>query len=182
MLEFIKDFDADFVLEPTPECEEGLENSSNTGGISNGSCSCGFRSFGRCGIIQDVKVLSALGVKTHAVISALTVQNENRVFSVNFRDWEEMRKEIEVLTPPRVIKVGLSAPETVKRLREMFPDSAIVWNVVLESSSGFGFQDPEEVKKFVEYADYVILNSEEAKNSANTITSSSLAGTKKATR
>jgi len=25
VLEFIKDFDADFVLEPTPECEEGLE-------------------------------------------------------------------------------------------------------------------------------------------------------------
>ncbi|AIY85691.1 thiamine-phosphate synthase family protein [Thermotoga sp. 2812B] len=123
----------------------------------------GFDPSGGAGIIQDVKVLSALGVKTHAVISALTVQNENRVFSVNFRDWEEMRKEIEVLTPPHVIKVGLSAPETVKRLREMFPDSAIVWNVVLESSSGFGFQDPEEVKKFVEYADYVILNSEEAK-------------------
>ena len=82
---------------------------------------------------------------------------------MSFRDWEEMRKEVEVLSPPKTIKIGLVLPKVVKRLKEMFPDSIIVWNVVLESSSGFKFQDPEEVKKFTKYADYVVLNSKEAR-------------------
>lgn len=123
----------------------------------------GFDPSGGAGMLQDVKILSALGIRAHGVISALTVQNEEKVFSVSFRDWEEMKREIEVLTPPRVIKVGLARPEVVKNLREMFPDSTIVWNVVLESSSGFRFQDPGEVREFTSYADYVVLNNEEAK-------------------
>ncbi|KFZ20945.1 Phosphomethylpyrimidine kinase type-1 [Thermotoga neapolitana LA10] len=123
----------------------------------------GFDPSGGAGMLQDVKILSALGIRAHGVISALTVQNEEKVFSVSFRDWEEMKREIEVLTPPRVIKVGLARPEVVKNLREMFPDSTIVWNVVLESSSGFRFQDLGEVREFTSYADYVVLNNEEAK-------------------
>ncbi|PLV59485.1 thiamine-phosphate synthase family protein [Thermotoga sp. KOL6] len=115
------------------------------------------------GIFQDIKVISALGLRAYGVVSAFTVQNEKRVFSVNFREWDVMRREIEVLPTPKVIKIGLSLPAVVKKLREMFPSSRIVWNVILSSSSGFKFLDPETVDKFTEYADYVILNSEEAR-------------------
>jgi len=124
----------------------------------------GFDPSGGAGVLQDVKVLSLLGVKSNAVISALTVQNTQAVFSVKFREWEEMREEIAVLEPPKVVKVGLARPEVVRRLKETFPNAILVWNVVLKSSSGFSFLDPKEVDGYTDWADYVILNSEEAKS------------------
>lgn len=114
------------------------------------------------GLLQDIKISSVMGIRAYGIVSAFTTQNEQRVFAVNFRKWEDIRKELEVLPAPRVIKVGLALPEVVKSLRELFPGSTIIWNVILESSSGFKFLDSEEVKKFVNYADYVVLNNEES--------------------
>ncbi|MEJ5256835.1 MAG: thiamine-phosphate synthase family protein [Fervidobacterium sp.] len=122
----------------------------------------GFDPSAGAGILQDIKSLALLGVTGSGVVSCYTVQNTEKVFSINFRKWEEIERELSVLPKPTIIKIGLISPEFVGLIRRKFPDSVIVWNVILSSSSGYFFESEDVVRENLKYADYVILNNKEA--------------------
>ncbi|MGC9797306.1 bifunctional hydroxymethylpyrimidine kinase/phosphomethylpyrimidine kinase [Fervidobacterium riparium] len=122
----------------------------------------GFDPSAGAGILQDIKSLSLLGITAFGVVSCHTVQNSERVYSVTFRKWEEIDRELSVLPEPEVVKIGLISPEFVRLIREKFPNSKIVWNIILSSSSGYFFESEEVVKEHLKYADYIILNNIEA--------------------
>ncbi len=118
---------------------------------------------GGAGFIQDVKVSAALGAKVSGTIACTTVQSTEEVKDVHFRSKEEILRELSIIEKPDVIKVGLAKPTLVPYLRDLFSDIPIVWNPILRSSSGYPFLSAKEVKGNVNYADYVVVNTEEAK-------------------
>lgn len=122
----------------------------------------GFDPSAGAGILQDIKALSLLGITANGVVSTYTVQNTHKVFSVTFRKWEEIDRELTVLEEPDYIKIGLITPEFVKLIRHKYPKAKIVWNIVLSSSSGHFFESEDEVLKNIQYADYIVLNNHEA--------------------
>lgn len=122
----------------------------------------GFDPSAGAGILQDIKALSLLGITANGVVSTYTVQNTEKVFSVTFRKWEEIDRELTVLEKPDYIKIGLITPEFVKLIRQKYPQAKIVWNIVLSSSSGHFFEAEDEVLKNLQYADYIVLNNQEA--------------------
>ncbi|WP_448376059.1 thiamine-phosphate synthase family protein [Fervidobacterium sp.] len=122
----------------------------------------GFDPSAGAGMLQDIKIFSLLGITALGVVSAYTVQNEKKVYFSKFRKWEEMEQEMSVLPQPTHIKIGLISPEFVKLIREKYPNAKIVWNIVLKSSSGYDFEPPELVIENLRYADYVVLNNQEA--------------------
>ncbi len=121
----------------------------------------GFDPSAGAGIFQDVKILALLGIKAEGVIGAYTIQNNQKVFDVKYVDFDTIEKQLEVLGVPKVIKVGLVSPTVVGKLRKKYPNAFIVWNVILESSSGYKFQDEREVLENLHYADLITLNSDE---------------------
>ncbi|WP_448535562.1 thiamine-phosphate synthase family protein [Pseudothermotoga sp.] len=122
----------------------------------------GFDPSGGAGMLQDVKILSLLGVSAMGVVSAHTVQNSSKVFSVKFRSWSDLEQELSALPKPKFVKIGLISPDHVELLRKTYPNAFLVWNIVLESSSGFKFQREEDVLRNLDSANLVVLNSEEA--------------------
>ncbi|AFG34772.1 thiamine-phosphate synthase family protein [Fervidobacterium pennivorans subsp. shakshaketiis] len=122
----------------------------------------GFDPSAGAGILQDIKSFALLGISAMGVVSAYTIQNTHKVFLARFRKWEEIDQELSVLPEPGIIKVGLISPEMLRLIREKYPSAVIVWNIVLRSSSGYDFEPPEIVKENLTYADFVILNNEEA--------------------
>jgi len=123
----------------------------------------GFDPSAGAGILQDVKSLSLLGITAMGVVSAHTVQNSNKVFSLIFRKWEEIDRELTVLPEPDFIKIGLASPEIVKLVREKFKNAKIIWNIILSSSSGYYFESEQSILDNLKFADYVVLNNDEAK-------------------
>lgn len=95
----------------------------------------GFDPSAGAGILQDIKTLSLLGITANGIVSTYTVQNAQKVFSVTFRRWEEIDRELSVLGTPEYIKIGLITPEFVKLIRQKYLKAKIVWNIVLSSSS-----------------------------------------------
>ncbi|ABR31438.1 Phosphomethylpyrimidine kinase type-1 [Thermosipho melanesiensis BI429] len=123
----------------------------------------GFDPSSGAGLIQDVGVATAMGISVYSSVSAFTKQTLEKTYSVKFRGLDEILDEIEIFHDVKVIKIGIVLPELLEKLRKMYKDSIIVWNPVLESSSGYKFLDENDVKKYINYADYVIVNSLEAK-------------------
>lgn len=123
----------------------------------------GFDPSGGAGILQDIKILSLIGLKAYGVLSSYTIQNEEKVFSIIFRKWEDIDKELSVLKEPTYIKIGVINPSFVRLIREKYPKAKIIWNVILNSSSGYLFENEKDVLNNLRYSDYIILNNEEAK-------------------
>lgn len=118
---------------------------------------------GGAGFIQDVKVSTTLGAKVSGTIACTTVQSTEEVRDVHFRDEEEILRELSIIEKPDVIKVGLAKPTLIPYLRDLFSDIPIVWNPILRSSSGYLFLTVEEVRKYLDDVDYIVVNTEEAK-------------------
>ena len=118
---------------------------------------------GGAGLLQDVMISSGLRYKSRGVVSAFTVQNEQEVKAVEYRDVELIKTEIINLPPPQVIKLGIVTPQLLEILSEIYPDILTVWNPVLQSSSGYHFLNSQQVNQYLNYADWVVVNHEEAK-------------------
>ncbi|ONN26510.1 thiamine-phosphate synthase [Thermosipho affectus] len=123
----------------------------------------GFDPSSGAGLIQDVGIATAMGMSVYSAVSAFTKQTLEKTYNVKFREISEILDEIELLEDVSVVKVGVAQPKIIKELRNLFKNSTIVWNPALESSSGFKFLDEEEVKRYMKFADYIVVNSVEAK-------------------
>jgi len=111
----------------------------------------GSDSGGGAGIQADLKVMSAFGVHGCSIITALTAQNTQGVFSSEPVSPDMLRAQFQALEtdlPPTVIKTGmLGSVETVQFLADMFQslEVPIVCDPVLKSTSGADLLDPAAV-------------------------------------
>ncbi len=122
----------------------------------------GFDPSGGAGLIQDTFIAAVLGCRPSGCVSAYTEQNTNIVNSIIFRTNDEIISEISILEKPDVIKIGICNPSLLEILSDRYKKIPLIWNPVLRSSSGYRFLDSEEVRKYINYSDWVVVNSEEA--------------------
>lgn len=107
---------------------------------------------GGAGISADIDAVGAVGAHALPVITALTVQDNDRVFAVNPVDAEVIARQAQVLMdkiPVAAVKVGivgnrenaLAIADAVMRLRERNPGLPVVLDTVLGSGNGFALTD-----------------------------------------
>ncbi len=107
---------------------------------------------GGAGISADIDAIGATGAHALPVITALTVQDNDRVYAVNPVDDSIIAQQAKVLMdkiPVAAVKIGivgnrenaLAVREAVIRLREADPALPVVLDTVLGSGQGFALTD-----------------------------------------
>ncbi|TWX58535.1 thiamine phosphate synthase [Colwellia hornerae] len=142
--------------------------------ISGSDCS------GGAGIAADIKTGHALGVEVCHLITANTVQNANRLVSINPVASEILQQQAKVLIddkPPSVIKIGLIANlEQVKWLSELlagfkakYSKIIVVFDPVGQASVGGSFSalQREDLTLLFHYVDVITPNLMEAQQLSN---------------
>jgi hydroxymethylpyrimidine kinase/phosphomethylpyrimidine kinase/thiamine-phosphate diphosphorylase len=145
--------------------------------ISGSDCS------GGAGIAADIKTGHALGVEVCHLITANTVQNANRLISINPVACEILQQQAKVLIddkPPSVIKIGLIANlEQVTWLTELlagfkanYPKISVVFDPVGQASVGGSFStlEREDLTLLFHYVDVITPNLMEAQQLSNLLT------------
>lgn len=141
-----------------------MENSCLTIGGSDPS--------GGAGIQLDLRVFDSLGLRGMSVISALTAQNDlgvHDVFFVEGRAFQAQLESVSGCSHLKGIKIGVLSQELIpilKKILEEFksknPHIPIVFDPILQSTSGFSFIDPFEIMTLFPLVDLVTPNSLEA--------------------
>lgn len=118
----------------------------------------GSDSSGGAGIQADLKTFSAIGTYGMSVITAITAQNTQGVFSVEELSKEIIKKQMEAVfddIPPKAVKVGMvSGPEIiveiVDSLKKYNPEYLVV-DPVMISKSGYSLLRPEAKENLIKY-------------------------------
>jgi hydroxymethylpyrimidine kinase/phosphomethylpyrimidine kinase/thiamine-phosphate diphosphorylase len=142
--------------------------------ISGSDCS------GGAGIAADIKTGHALGVEVCHLITANTVQNSEKLLSVNPVDTDILEQQVSVLIddkPPNVVKIGLLANiEQVKWLtsalidvKSKYPALIVVFDPVGQASVGGAFSQlqHEDLTEFLALVDVITPNLSEAQHLSN---------------
>lgn len=109
---------------------------------------------GGAGISADIQAITAMGAHALPVITALTVQDNDRVFAVNPTDAPILQHQAEVLIskiPISAIKIGIVASRAnaqviakiIRQLREAQPDMPVVLDTVLASGNGYALSEDD---------------------------------------
>lgn len=112
---------------------------------------------GGAGIQADIEAVGAMGAHALPIITALTVQDNDRVFAVNPVDAKILRHQAQVLIdkiPVSAIKIGIVGnkanaaviAEVINKLRQQQPNLPVVLDTVLASGHGDALSDdnPED--------------------------------------
>lgn len=112
---------------------------------------------GGAGISADIEAIGAMGTHALPVVTALTVQDNDRVFSVNPVDSAILRHQAQALIdkiPVAAVKIGIvgnranaeAIADTIISLRGKQPDLPVVLDTVLGSGHGFALSEggPEQ--------------------------------------
>lgn len=125
----------------------------------------GFDPSGGAGVLADIKTLEQLNVQGMAVLTANTIQTENQFIRMEWLPLDFMLESIQSLLlnyTVRVVKIGIvrdfhflrSIVECVAKLNK---EAFIVWDPVLESSSGFTFFSAMDIQLLIELSDKIDL-------------------------
>lgn len=115
----------------------------------------GFDPCGGAGILADVQTMQQLGVQGMAVVSALTYQNEDGFYGIEWKNFESIEAQLAPIVSRyhiETVKIGIVQSmdvlnRTIDLLKEKNKDVNIIWDPVLKSSSGFDFRlSPEKTK------------------------------------
>lgn len=139
----------------------------------------GSDSSGGAGIQADLKTFSAIGTYGMSVITAITAQNTQGVFSVEELSSNIIKDQIKVVCEdiePKAIKIGMvSSPEIIKDIvdsLEKYPCEYLVVDPVMISKSGYSLLRPEAKENLIKYlipkAYIVTPNIPEAEEISNT--------------
>lgn len=107
---------------------------------------------GGAGISADIEAIGAVGAHALPVVTALTVQDNDRVYAVNPVDAAIISRQAQVLAekiPVSAVKVGIvgnrdnavAIGEAISELRRKQPGLPIVLDTVLGSGHGFALAD-----------------------------------------
>lgn len=107
----------------------------------------GFDPCGGAGILADIKTFEQLKVKGMAVITANTLQTEQRFYELNWQPVADLCRHIEVLMQfysIPAIKIGIvqdtdMLQQIISTIREQNENTFIIWDPVLKSSTGYTF-------------------------------------------
>ncbi|MBL7706645.1 MAG: hydroxymethylpyrimidine/phosphomethylpyrimidine kinase [Taibaiella sp.] len=107
----------------------------------------GFDPSAGAGVLADIKTLEQLKVKGMAVLTANTLQTEQRFFELEWQATATICRHIEILMQSysiHVIKIGIVADaamlqQIITTIRKQKDDTFIIWDPVLKSTSGFTF-------------------------------------------
>ena len=107
----------------------------------------GFDPSGGAGILADIKTFEQLKVSGEAIITANTIQNENKFDSVNWVEEELVLKQLDFLLESKkveFVKIGLIKNEKQlkaisDRLLSANKKTKIIWDPILSASTGFDF-------------------------------------------
>jgi hydroxymethylpyrimidine/phosphomethylpyrimidine kinase len=108
----------------------------------------GFDPSGGAGLLADAKTFEQMGVQGIAVNTANTIQNEDSIEYVDWLDDDVIFDQMEALKdyPIKAVKMGLVGNgklfgEILEKVNKLWPDAFIVWDPILESTSGFIFHE-----------------------------------------
>jgi len=112
---------------------------------------------GGAGIPADLSILQDLSVKSHAVVSAVTAQNEKRFFSyesVSRKNFTDQLRAIETKAKKSILKIGMLAKGELveilaKWIQKAHPALTIL-DPVLYSSTGYRLLDNTGLQKLTE--------------------------------
>ena len=107
---------------------------------------------GGAGVMADIEAIGAVGAHALPVITALTVQDNDRVYAVNPVDASILAHQVQVLIdkiPIAAVKIGivgnrenaLAIRDAIAMLRRQRPDLPVVLDTVLGSGHGFALTD-----------------------------------------
>jgi len=142
--------------------------------ISGSDCS------GGAGIAADIKTGHALGVEVCHLITANTVQNSEKLLSVNPVDTQILQQQMNVLIddkPPSVIKIGLIAniaqinwlTSALADVKSKYPCLKVVFDPVGQASVGGAFSQlqREDLTELLALVDVITPNLSEAQQLSN---------------
>ncbi|MEA5098658.1 MAG: hydroxymethylpyrimidine/phosphomethylpyrimidine kinase [Burkholderiaceae bacterium] len=115
---------------------------------------------GGAGISADIEAIGAIGAHALPIITALTVQDNDRVFAVNPVDAGILRHQAQVLIdkiPVAAVKIGIvgnranaeAIAEIIDTLRQKQPDLPVVLDTVLASGHGDALSDNDPAQALV---------------------------------
>lgn len=107
----------------------------------------GFDPCGGAGVLADVQTLQQCKVQGMAVITALTAQHEDHVNQVNWQGFDEIKIQLDTLFEKydfHVVKIGIVQDlDTLDQILDLLlahqADIKVIWDPILQSSSGFDF-------------------------------------------
>lgn len=118
----------------------------------------GFDPSGGAGLLADVKTLENSGCYGLAVNTANTIQNDVKFKACYWTSETIILQQLELLLesfPVEVVKIGIV--ENLQVLNKVIDalmirnrNIKIIWDPVLKSSSGFSFQEPKELQKYID--------------------------------
>ncbi len=142
--------------------------------ISGSDCS------GGAGIAADIKTGHALGVEVCHLITANTVQNSEKLLSINPVDTDILQQQLNVLIddkPPSVIKIGLLAniaqvnwlTSALADVKSKYPSLTVVFDPVGQASVGGAFSQlqREDLTELLALVDVITPNLSEAQQLSN---------------
>ncbi|MBE4951166.1 hydroxymethylpyrimidine/phosphomethylpyrimidine kinase [Chryseobacterium culicis] len=120
----------------------------------------GFDPSAGAGLLSDSKTFEQSKVMGLGVCTALTLQTASKCLSLQWRPIDEVTEAIQVLMgnyPVSAVKIGIVKDanfldKIVETVQKGNPETKIVWDPVLKSTSEFTFFDPEtlpQLKKVV---------------------------------
>ncbi|ADY51949.1 Phosphomethylpyrimidine kinase [Pseudopedobacter saltans DSM 12145] len=116
----------------------------------------GFDPSAGAGILADVKTLEALKVYAFGIVSALTHQDHEKIYSISWISLNEIIENIDILLNKydiSVCKIGIVEStevlcQIIKQLKKRDPTIRLIVDPVIKSSSGFRFQDDMPKQKW----------------------------------
>ncbi|MBU2916263.1 MULTISPECIES: hydroxymethylpyrimidine/phosphomethylpyrimidine kinase [Reichenbachiella] len=116
----------------------------------------GFDPCGGAGILADIQTMHQLKVQGMAVVTALTYQNEDDLWGIEWKDFDPIKSQIDALLADysfSVVKIGIIngldlLNKLLQYLEKRIPNARIIWDPVLKSSSGFDFVKKVESDEF----------------------------------
>lgn len=115
----------------------------------------GFDPSGGAGILADCKTFEQLRVQGLGVCTAMTVQTENRCLNLEWQPLEQVVSALGILIkeyPVKAVKIGVVKDaeflnKIIKTIKLHAPETKVVWDPVLKSTSEFTFFDLNTVSQ-----------------------------------
>lgn len=112
----------------------------------------GFDPTGGAGVLADIKTFEQHKVTGFAITTANTIQTENEFFEIEWTDLSFVIRSIETLFQNykiKVVKIGIVPSlrylnHILSAIKELSPDTKIVWDPVLKSTTHHEFMSIEQ--------------------------------------
>jgi hydroxymethylpyrimidine/phosphomethylpyrimidine kinase len=109
----------------------------------------GFDPTAGAGVLADCETFHALSMEARAVVTAITAQNDKRVFSIQALPPRLIEDQFNALEKPAAVKIGMLANAAIVRkvasLLDRLKKVPVVLDPVLHASSGRALLDPEAI-------------------------------------